>query len=77
MLARGVIRGWTSRKHELWQSFHGHMQARGFLKRHSDKKSWRITQLKQKPAKNNDKAANRGHCHLKGCLFKLGLADHP
>ena len=35
-----------------------------------------ITQLKQKPAKNNDKAANMGHCRLKGCLFKLGMADH-
>jgi len=58
MLARGVIRGWTSRKHELWKSIHGQMQARGYLKRPSDK-SWGITQLKQKPAKNNDKAANR------------------
>jgi hypothetical protein len=40
MLARGEIRGWTSRKCDLWQSVHGQMQARSFLKRLSDKKSW-------------------------------------
>jgi hypothetical protein len=32
-VARGVIRGWTSRKHEYGQSIHGQRQAKGFLKR--------------------------------------------
>jgi hypothetical protein len=31
-VARGVIREWTSRKHEeQWQSIHGQRQAKGFL----------------------------------------------
>jgi len=45
MLARGVIVGWTSRKHELWQSIHGQMQARGFLKRPSDKRAGELLNL--------------------------------
>jgi len=36
MVARAVIRGWTSRKHEEhWQSIHGQGQAKEFLKRPS------------------------------------------
>jgi len=31
-VARGVIRGWTSRKHkEYWQPIQGQRQAKGFL----------------------------------------------
>jgi len=36
----------------------------------------RITQLKQKPAKNNDKFT-AGHCNLKGHLSKVGMVDSP
>jgi hypothetical protein len=37
-VARGVIRDWTSRKHEEhWQSIHGQRQAKGFLKKPSAK----------------------------------------
>jgi hypothetical protein len=40
-LSRGVIRGWTSGKHEEhWQSLHLQRQAKGCLKKHSAKKSW-------------------------------------
>jgi hypothetical protein len=32
-VARGVIKDWTSRKHEEhWQSIHGQRQAKGFLR---------------------------------------------
>jgi len=35
-VARGVMRGWTSRKHKkYWQSTHRQRQAKGFLKRPS------------------------------------------
>jgi hypothetical protein len=38
--ARGVIRDWTSRKHEEhWQSLHGQRHTKGFLKRPSAKKA--------------------------------------
>jgi hypothetical protein len=44
-VARGVIRNWTSRKHEeQWQSICGQRQAKGFLKKPSTKKSWEIAQ---------------------------------
>jgi hypothetical protein len=40
-VARGVIRDWTSRKHEEhWQSICGQKQAKGFLKKPLCKKSW-------------------------------------
>jgi len=34
-----------SRKHELWQSIHGQMQARGFFKRPSDKRAGELLNL--------------------------------
>lgn len=38
-VAMGVIRDWTSRKHEKqWQSLHGKRHTKGFLKRPSTKK---------------------------------------
>jgi hypothetical protein len=37
-VARGVIKGWTSRKHEeYWQSIHGQRQAKCFFERLSAK----------------------------------------
>jgi len=57
--ARGVIRDWTSREHEYWQSICGQSQAKCFLQRPSAKKSWGFTRPEQKPPKNNDRAANR------------------
>jgi hypothetical protein len=59
-VARGVITDWTSRKHEEhWQSIHAQGRIRAFLKKIICKKSWGIIQPEQKPAKNNDRAANR------------------
>jgi len=45
-VARGVIRDWTSRKHEEhWQSLHGQRHTKGFLKRPSAKKAGELLNL--------------------------------
>jgi len=59
-VGREVSKGWKSRKHNMyWQAICRQMQVNSFLKGPSPKKSWGITQLEQKPVKNNDGAANR------------------
>jgi hypothetical protein len=58
-VARGVIRDWMSKKHDVqWQSICRQRQAKGFLQ-NPLQKSWGITQFDQKPAKNNNRVANR------------------
>ena len=70
-VARGMIRGWTSRKHkEHWQSTCGQRLAKGFLKR-----PWEITHLEQKPAMIYDQVVSRT-LSLKR-IFKLGLVNGP
>jgi hypothetical protein len=56
-----VFSGWTSGKHEEYcQSIHGQRQAKGFPQRClAIRAGLDNTQLKQKPATNNDGAANR------------------
>jgi len=74
-VARGVIRDWTSRKHEAhWQTIHGQRQSKGFLKKKEPqcKEGWGVAHLEQKPAKNIDRVAT-GYRHLKGHLSLLGL----
>jgi hypothetical protein len=72
--ARGVIRDWTSWKHEEhWQSKHGQSQTTGFLKRPSAK-SRSVAQPEQKLAKNNDRAAKRT-LSFKRYLCNLGLVN--
>jgi hypothetical protein len=74
-VARGVIKGWTSRKHEkYWQSIRGQRQAKGFFK-DPLLNSWGIAQHQQKPAKNNNRVANRT-LSFKG-TFKPGLVESP
>jgi hypothetical protein len=75
-VAKQVIRDWTNMKHEKHrQSMCGQGQV-GFLKKTIYKKSWRTAQSGQKPAKNNDQAANRD-THSKGPLCKLGTVNSP
>jgi hypothetical protein len=76
MLARGVIEGWMNKKCELWQSVHGQMQARGYLRRPSDKRTGELLNLSRNWIRIMTKLLT-GHSHLKRHLFKLGLADHP
>jgi hypothetical protein len=74
--ARGIVRDWTSRKHEEdWQSIRGQRQAKGFLKRSSAKKAGQLLN----PSRNQLRMTGllTGHCHLKGHLFKLGLVNSP
>jgi hypothetical protein len=59
-VVREVIRDWTSRKQE--EHMHSTVTQRsamGFLKEPSVKKSQGTAQSEQKPAKNNDRVANR------------------
>jgi hypothetical protein len=76
-VARGVIRDWTSRKHEAhWQSICGHRQAKGFLKKPSAKKA-ELLNLSKNQLRIMTTGLLTGHCHLKGHLFKLGLVKSP
>ena len=73
--ARVVIRDWMSRRHEQhWHSIHGHGQTKGFLKRPSSKKAEELINLSR-----NQLRIVTGfltvHCHLRGCLYKLGLVN--
>jgi len=59
-VARGVIRYRMNRKHEkCWQSICEPRQVTAFVKKTICQKSWRTAESEQKPAKNNDGAANR------------------
>jgi len=72
-IARGVIRGWTSRKDkEYWQSIHGGRQ----VKRSSAKITRELLSLSRNQLRIMTGLLT-GHCHLKGQLFKLGLVDSP
>jgi len=47
--ARGLIRGWKSRKHEeYWQSVGGQRQGKGCLKKPSAKGAWELLNLSRK-----------------------------
>jgi hypothetical protein len=73
-----VIRDWTSRKHEEhWQSICGQKQAKGFLKRKpSARKAGELLNLSRNQLRIMT-GLLKGHCHLKGHLFKLGLVNSP
>ena len=65
----------TSRKHEEhWQSISGQRQATGFLKKPSVKKVGELLRLTTNHLRIMT-VLLLGHCHLKGHLFKLGLAN--
>jgi hypothetical protein len=49
----------SRKREEYWQSIQEQRQVMAFLKDLLKEKSWRITQLEQKPAKNDD-----GDCYL-------------
>jgi hypothetical protein len=66
-----------SRKHVAhWQSIHGQRQAKGFLKKPSAKKDVELLNLSRNQLRIMTGLLT-GHCHLKGCLFKLGLVNSP
>ena len=70
-VARVVIRGWTSGKHEeYWQSIHGQRKAKDFLKRLSAKRAKELLNLRQNPLKIMTGLLT-GHCPLKRYLLKL------
>ena len=76
-VAREVIRGRTSGKHEeYWQSIQGQGQAKGFLKRLSAKRTGELLNLSRNQL-NSKMGLLTVHCHLKVHLFKLGLVDSP
>ena len=78
-VARGVIRDWTSRKHEAhWQTIHGQRQSKGFLKKKnpSAKKVGELLILSRNQLRILTGLLT-GHCHLIGHLIKLGLVNIP
>jgi hypothetical protein len=76
-VARGVIRDWTSRKHEEhWQSIRGQKQAKGFLKKPSARKAGELLKLSRNQLRKMTELLT-GHCPLKGHVFKLGLVNSP
>jgi len=72
-IARGVSRGWTSRKlEEYWQSICKQRHTKGFLKRLSAKSAWELLNFSRNQLRTIMELLTK-HCHLKGCLFKLGM----
>jgi hypothetical protein len=75
-VAKKAVRGWTNRNHKKhWESITGLRQAKGFILGPSAKRTRDLLKL------NRDQlrwvvGLFTGHCHLKGHLFKLGLADN-
>jgi len=73
-VARGVIRGWTSRKREeYWQSIQEQRQGNGFLKRPSAKRARDVPNCSRNQPRIMMGLLS-GHYFLKGHLFKLALA---
>jgi len=68
-VARVVIRGWTSRKHEeYWQSIQEQRQGNGFLKIPSAKRAGELLNLNRNQPRIMMGLLS-GHYHLKGHLF--------
>jgi hypothetical protein len=66
-----VIRGWTSRKHEKhWQSIHGPVEAKEFLKRLSAIQAKELFNLSQNPVRIM-MGLLTGHCCLNRYTLKL------
>jgi hypothetical protein len=73
--ASGVIRDWTSRKHEeYWKSIHTQRQAKGILKRPSAKTMRKLLDLSRNQVRIMTGLLT-GHCHLKEHHLKLRLVD--
>jgi hypothetical protein len=76
-VVRGVIRDWASRKHkEYWLSIRGKRQAKDFPKKTLCKKGGELLSLSRNYLRVMAGIV-RGHCHLKGHIFTLGLVNSP
>ncbi|PNF16899.1 hypothetical protein B7P43_G04715 [Cryptotermes secundus] len=74
-VAKQAIRDWTNRKHKkYWESLTGLRQAKGLIRGPSDKRAKELLKLNRNQLRWVA-GLLRGHCHLKGHLFKLGLSD--
>jgi hypothetical protein len=76
-VAKKAVRDWTSRKHKAyWESLTGLRQAKGLIQGPSARRTNDLLRL------NRDQlrwvvGLLKGHCHLKGHLFKLGRLMIP
>jgi hypothetical protein len=72
-VVKKVVSGWTNRNHrKYWTSTAGLKQAKGLISGPSARETKDLLKL------NRDQLRLlKGHCHLKGYLFKLGLTDDP
>jgi hypothetical protein len=76
-VAIGVIREWTSRKHEeRWQPVCEQRQDKGFRRIPSAKRAGELLILSRNHLRILTKFLT-GHCHLKGHLFELRLVNSP
>jgi hypothetical protein len=75
--AKKAVRDWTNRNHKKhWESITGLTQAKGFILGPSARRTKDLLKL------NRDQlrwvvGLLRGHCQLKGHIFKLVFTDYP
>jgi hypothetical protein len=74
-VAKKAVRGWTNRNHkEYWESTTGLGEAKGLIQGPSARRTKDLLKLNRDQLRWVVRLLT-GHCHLKGYLFKLGLAD--
>jgi hypothetical protein len=75
--AKRAVKNWTNRNHtKQWESITELKQAKGLISGPSARRTKDLLKL------NRDQlrwiiGLLKGHCHVKGHLFKLGLTDDP
>jgi hypothetical protein len=76
-VAKKAVRDWTNRNHEeYWESTNGLREAQGFIQGPSAGRTKDLLKLNRDQLRWVVRLLT-GHCHLKGHLFKLELANNP
>jgi hypothetical protein len=71
------MRDWMCTEHQKhWQSTPGHRHTKNFLSKLSAKNNVEFLKLSRFQARQVTSLL-KGHCHLTGHLFKLGITDSP
>jgi hypothetical protein len=74
-VAKKAVRDWTNSNHKKILGIHNWSKTgKGTYTRALCQKNVGSVEIKQRPIKMG---LFTGHCHIKGHLFKLGLADDP
>jgi hypothetical protein len=76
-IAKKAVMDWTNRDHQkYWGSLTILKQVRGFVQGPSVRRTKELLKLNRKQLQWVT-GLLKGHCHLKGHLFKMGLTDSP